>query len=340
MILVEIRDTWNKCLDLIPDNKRDIYFFEEYVKLYQDDISKALCVVAQENDNILLLPIIRRQFETFFDFETPYGYGGPLVNTDDIRWIESALQSMKQFLVEQRYIAGFIRFHPLLHNNAICCNCCEVGLDRQTVVIDLLPDEDSIFSLQLSAKNRNMVRKALSEGLVFCADYDFVSLKDFIRIYGDTMSRLSADDFYFFDEAYYQSFAEMLRKRSFLGCVKKDGEILAAALFMYSRDYGHYHLAGSVKSSYHGVNNLLLWQAALELKKQGVKIFHLGGGLNDDPENSLFKFKKSFSHTTAEFYIGKMIFNEDVYSTVCQEWEQKNPDKASLYKNRLLKYRY
>ena len=80
MILVEIRDTWNKYLDLIPDNKRDVYFFEEYVKLYQDDISKALCVVAQENDNILLLPIIRRQFETFFDFETPYGYGGPLVN--------------------------------------------------------------------------------------------------------------------------------------------------------------------------------------------------------------------------------------------------------------------
>lgn len=340
MILVEISDTWNKYLDLIPDNKRDVYFFEEYVKLYQDNSSKALCIVAQENDNILLLPIIRRQFKTFFDCETPYGYGGPIANTDDASWIESALQNTKRFLAEQQYIAGFIRFHPLLHNYAICSGCCEVSFDRQTVSIDLQPDEDRIFAFQLSSKNRNMIRKALSEGLVFFADYNFIYLNDFMRIYAETMSRLSADDFYFFDEIYYHSFVEGLKGSSFLGCIKKDDTVLAAALFMYSKDYGHYHLAGSIKSNNHGVNNLLLWQAALELKKKGVKAFHLGGGLNNDPENSLFKFKQSFSHTVEEFYIGKMIFNKAVYNTICKEWEQKNSDKVSLYKNRLLKYRY
>ena len=340
MIVVKTTNTWNKYLDLIPDNKKDVYFYEEYVKLYQDKNSEAVCIVAEEKDFVILLPIIRRKFCNFFDFETPYGYGGLISNNDDYAWILSATTSIYDYLAENNYLAGFVRFHPLLNNVIQKGKLCEVMFDRHTVSINLSAQDDEIFSTQISSKNRNMIRRAISEGLTFYADYDFLLLEQFIDLYSLTMRRLHAVDFYFFDDIYYKTFSENLKGKSFLGCIKKDKLILAAALFLYSKEYGHYHLAGSLPSGYHGVNNLLLWYAALELKKMGVKEFHLGGGTDSDIGNSLFKFKRSFSNSVKDFYIGKMILNQEAYHLICEKWEKDNPEKKTLYQNRLLKYRY
>ena len=110
---------------------------------------------------------------------------------------------------------------------------------------------------------------------------------------------------------------------------------------MYSELYGHYHLEGSDKTySGFGANNYLLWRAACEMHDLGVQKFHLGGGTSSFPDDSLYKFKKTFSRNEERFYIGKEIFSMDGYSSICQEWEKKNRDKISIYGNRLLKYRY
>ena len=73
---------------------------------------------------------------------------------------------------------------------------------------------------------------------------------------------------------------------------------------------------------------------------KGVKQFHLGGGTNNDEENSLFLFKRRFSKDTCQFYIGKLIFNETAYEDVCRDWEQRNPEKSEHYRRHLLKYKY
>ena len=84
----------------------------------------------------------------------------------------------------------------------------------------------------------------------------------------------------------------------------------------------------------------MLWKVACEMHKEGVKEFHLGGGSNSDEENSLFKFKRTFSPNEKQFSIGKIIFNINAYNSICSEWAEKNPEKARIYKNHLLKYRY
>jgi lipid II:glycine glycyltransferase (peptidoglycan interpeptide bridge formation enzyme) len=151
----------------------------------------------------------------------------------------------------------------------------------------------------------------------------------------------SAGSFFYFTEDYYSKFKTKLKDNSCLGIVKKDGYVIAAAIFMYYSDYGHYHLAGSDKKySSYGVNNFLLWNMVKTLKEKGIKRFHLGGGTNSDPDNSLFRFKESFSNNKANYYIGKLIFNEGKYKELCTVWEQNNPGKIGPYKNKLLKYRY
>ena len=45
-----------------------------------------------------------------------------------------------------------------------------------------------------------------------------------------------------------------------------------------------------------------------------LKYLHFGGGRTNDQNDSLLKFKKSFSNTLSEFYIGEKIHNEFLYN--------------------------
>lgn len=336
-----ITEHWNTYLDRYPSHLCDVYYREEYVKLYKDENNLPLSVVCIDNDNILVMPFLRGEIRGYYDFETPYGYGGPLANTNDLAWIDCALQTMNKCFKENNYVCGFIRFHPLLGNAYYCKDNMQVLFDRNTVTIDTSHSEEDIWANQIKSKNRNMIRKAEKNGLVFDAEYDFASIGEFIKLYNSTMSRLEADDFYFFNGDYYETFVNSIKDNGFLGTVRKDGNMICAAMFMFSDEYGHYHLEGSDREySNLGANNYLLWKAACEMKKLGIKKFHLGGGTSPNQEDTLFKFKKVFSENLTEFFIGKEIFSVPAYNALCDDWKRHNADKVELYGNRLLKYRY
>lgn len=336
-----ITGSWNSYLEKFSVERKDIYYYEEYVKLYEDEFGKALCVVCYDDKNVLLMPFIRKEIDGFYDFETAYGYGGPICNSDNQEWIYNAITSMQEYLKSENYVCGFIRFHTLLDNVRLCERHMATFFDRNTVVIRTDQTEDEIWKNQIISKNRNMIRKAEKNGLEYKAEYDFAALSEFIELYNATMSRLGADDFYYFDNKYYQSFVENFKDKAFLGTVRKEGKLICAALFMYSGEYGHYHLEGSNHEySSLAANNLLLWRTAVEFSKLGVKEFHLGGGYNSEPDNSLLKFKKSFSHNMKEFYIGKWIFNEEKYNELKIDWANRYPEKVDKFGKLLLCYRY
>lgn len=337
----KIVDQWNSFLDKIPENKKDIYYTEEYTKLYENKEDVALCIVSEEGNDVILMPFIRREIRDKYDFETAYGYGGPITNSDSWEWIEKSLQEMKDCFTANGYICGFIRFHPMLDNALACKEVLNVIYDRKTVSVDMRQSIEDIWSTQISSKNRNMIRKAEKNGLSYRAEYDFANMKEFINLYNETMQRLGADDFYYFQEEYFKSFADDLKGNSFLGVVSKDEQPVGAALFMYTGEYGHYHLAGSDrKRGSLGINNYLLWKTIEELNKKGIKRFHLGGGTTSSPDDSLYKFKKAFGMQENEFYVGKWIFNKEIYDDVCDEWMSNYPDLKERYGHLLLKYRY
>lgn len=338
---VKISDRWDSVLKEFPPEKKDIYYTEGYVRLYEDNENTALCIVCRENENVMLMPFLRKYIHGFYDFETAYGYGGPIANTENREWMDKALAEIISCFKREKYICGFIRFHPLLGNGIYCQNAVEVIPDRYTVTMDLSMEEEEIWKVQISSKNRNMIRKAEKLGLEYSAEYDFESIKEFAILYNGTMDRLGADSFYYFDERYYQEFIREISGQGFLGTVRLNGKLLGAALFMYNGPYGHYHLAGSNRAySGYGINNFLLWSTARELKKKHVEQFHLGGGTGASKDDSLFKFKRSFSRIEKEFQIGRCIFNAKVYDEVCKKWEEEHAGLITVYGNRLLKYRY
>jgi lipid II:glycine glycyltransferase (peptidoglycan interpeptide bridge formation enzyme) len=338
-LFVKIVKSWNSYLEGIDDTKKDIYYYEEYVKLLDGD--NARCIILEEDNDILLMPFIMGYVEDFYDFETPYGYGGPITTSNNQEWIDKALEELKQYFIDQRYLAGFIRFHPLLNNQIISNNKINVLFDRNTIAIDSSVDENKIWMNQISSKNRNMIRKATKAGLVFERDDNFKYMDEFVALYKETMDRLGADDFYLFPDDYYDKFKQNMKGSAFIGVIKKDDTIVSAALFFYGDVYAHYHLAGSIRDkSTLGANNLLLWNACKIFSEMGIKKFHLGGGTDSDSNNSLLKFKRSFSNDVADFNIGKMVFNETEYKRICDNWIKKNPQKENTFSRILLKYRY
>ncbi len=338
---IEISVRWNKYLEAFQTHQQDIYYREEYVRLYETGEDTAACFVCYENEKVLLMPFLWRKVGQYYDFETPYGYGGPISNSKNKEWNERAIKAMIDYFAQQNYICGFIRFHPLLDNAQICERLMDVILDRSTIAISLVESEEQIWQTQISSKNRNMIRKAEKNGMKFSAEYDFKSLDEFIDLYNATMHRVQAESFYYFSQSYYKSFTTNLKRCAFLGTVRIQGELVCAALFMYSDRYGHYHLSGGGRAGISmGANNLMLWRAALEMRKLGVSVLHLGGGTSAEAEDSLYKFKKSFSKNGHSFYIGKAIFNPGVYEEVCTRWRMKHPERMAQYGNRLLCYRY
>ena len=340
---VEIADNWEQALEEIGVEQRDVYFSESYVKLYETETKKAKCVVCREGERLLLFPFLQEQIDIYYDFETAYGYGGPITNTEDQQWIDSAIMQMETKLKEEHYICGFVRFHPLLANEQYWKNSpnMEIIPDRKTVYVDTSKEQDVIWEEQISSKNRNMIRKAVKNGLTYKLEQDFDSIEEFIGLYEDTMKRLEAEDFYLFSKEYYSSFITALKGKSFLATIRIGDELVCGAMFMYSERMGHYHLAGS-NAEYRGLgaNNLLLWETICRMHEMGIEKFHLGGGTDGTPDNSLLKFKTAFSDHSCQFYIGKLILNQEAYNSICERWEQEYPDKVPVFGNRLLKYRY
>lgn len=336
---------WDKYLQKINPQDKDLYFTEAYHKLCASILDKMEAFVYEESGEVFVFPFLSREFKTpsgiiAKDFESAYGYGGPVASSSNSTFLINAYNKFKEEAIDSNYVCGFVRFHPLLDNHILFNEFGELLFDRHTIAIDLRGSEDDIWMSEIHTKNRNVIKKGAKSGLTFEADYSFNNLPQFVKLYKDTMDKLSADEFYYFDDLYFQSFKESF-PNSFLGCVKLNGNIIAAAIFMHSEKYGHYHLAGSdISMLNYSPNNFMLWEAAKELKKQDVKLFHLGGGINSDESNSLFQFKHKFSKSTHDFYIGKVVFNNPLYEDICKDWQNSNPEKIKLFGNRLLKYRY
>ena len=339
-----ITEHWNQYLSSFAPEQMDVYYTEEYVRLYETDAERALCYVYTEDEKCFLMPFLSRLFthkgEKYYDFETAYGYGGPIYNTKDDDFIHGAWAVFIEYAKQNKYVCGFVRFHPIMNNVKGFNEFGKLYLDRKTIAMDLSGGIEAAWMNEIHTKNRNVIKKGEKNGLKFIVDDKYEHLSEFIALYDSTMDKLGAEDFYYFPDSYYENLKNNIPD-SFLGLVEYEDKIVAAAIFFYSLPYGHYHLAGSDRSALRlSPNNFLLWNAAKELTNRGVQMFHLGGGTDGNEGNSLYQYKRKFSKSEYQFSFGKLMFNQEVYDSIVDEWAAENPEKAEKLKYILLKYKY
>lgn len=335
--MIEVLDAsssrWNETLNTLPIELHDIYFTSDYHQLYETNSSYSRCFIYKEGPRVAFYPFLLNRIENYgfdklyYDIETVYGYGGPISNSNDIFFLEKFEKAFLAYCQEQNIIAEFIRFHPLLKNERIFQSIIDVEYNRLTVYLDISKSIEEIWRTDISSKNRNMIRKAEKSDLRAEEGYNYRTFKD---MYVATMEKLQANQFYYFQDNYYRQISQ--ENDYFLLNILKDNNIIAGAIFMFYGIYCHYHLAGSlVEYLKYAPNNFLIWHAIQNAKARGAKFFHLGGGLTNSIEDSLFKFKSSFSKNYLKFYVGKRIHNQEIYIKLIDQWEKKSKRRAKLF---------
>lgn len=335
---------WNVALAKLLPHKRDIYYTPEYYSLYQNyGDGEACCFCFEKDGDVVLYPYLINSItklgyklnKEYYDIQGAYGYNGIIASSEDADFIASFWKVFDAFCQENDIIAEFTRFHPLLNNQRLASPKMKTFFSRQTVALDLM--DDDIWMHQISSKCRNMIRKAEKEGVTVEESDDY---EMFRRLYDGTMTDLHAEDFYFFPKSYYDEYKQTFKDESILCLAKVDGNVIAGSMFMFSDDYAHYHLSARDRDySSYAANNLILWYAIQKAKERGCKWFHFGGGTTGNDEDSLLKFKKEFSKTLCEFWIGKRIHNLAVYNEIVEQWKTNHPASYDLNKIKLLGYR-
>ena len=319
---LEQNEEWDKIVRSFIDY--DVYYLSGYVKafqlhgdgepmlfFYQGNNSRGINVVmkrdiAKDKHFIGKIPV-----ETYFDFATPYGYGGWLVEGQGE--LEQLHKEYEEWCKQHSIVCEFVRFHPVLKNHIFSSESYEVIPLGETVAMDI-SDVDTIWN-NIISKNRNMIRKAQKNGIkIYNGRYPEI-YNVFREIYNGTMDKDNADDYYYFENPFYISIMNDLPQNSQVFYAELESKVIAAAIMLMANGRLNYHLSGSIKEyATLAPTNLLLYEAALWGCENGYKTFHLGGGVGSG-EDSLFKFKRAFyKGELNRFYIGKKMFNKDRYN--------------------------
>ena len=139
------------------------------------------------------------------------------------------------------------------------------------------------------------------------------------------MTKKGAESFYYFDERFFNEvlFTNCRKYQGNIFGVVRKGELYSAAIFLKSGPYVTYFLsARNLAHRDFPTMNFLLSKSIQSFCEdpQDSKLLNLGGGVSVFPDDSLLKFKKVFGGDLKSFFIGKRIFNNDLYSEIQKIW--------------------
>ncbi len=336
---------WLEIIFSLPEEYQDIYFHPDYVDLncFKDN-SEGFLFYNKENDNIWINTFIKIRIpsllkgvkDIYYDLETPYGYGGPISNTYEKEFIKRSNEKFIKWVKKNNIIAEFVRLHPLYNSTNFTDAKIQILENRVTCSLDLsLVKKD--FS-PFKSKVKNMIRKALKFTNAIISkdkkDYD-----EFVKLYLSLMIDKDAEKENFFSKLYLDNLFYLIKNNGFMSVIKSDqSEILAIGVFLNGKNSCHYHLSASKNHKYQGINNFLIYNAALYAKKLNLKILHLGGGNQNIHDDKLFKFKNSMATSNHKYFIGKRINDNKIYENIKNAWKKKYPILSKKYSNRLLCY--
>lgn len=291
--------------------------------VYYEQNNERFCYVVMQSD-IACSEKFNGSLQTqkYFDWETPYGYGGPLTDTPISNKTQLAFKNeIEAYCRKHNIVSQFVRFHPLLGNYDVLPLVIETRYLRDTIF--MVTNNPEQIMADMDSKNRNMVRKAQKNGVTIVKK-EISDVEDFISMYNETMQKNDAEEYYTFQKSYFDSLTAMQDNAFVLYAMYEDIPISGSIMY-YNDRYMHYHLSGS-RTEYRkfSPSNLLLYKAACWASENGIKQFHLGGGMA--PDDSLFGFKKQFNKNgRASFVVGRTIFDQEAYEKLLDVREDNDP---------------
>lgn len=315
----------------------DLYFDENYGKLYEK-VEKGIATIFDYEDengkisNQFLIREIPEKIDgnSYYDLVTPYGYGGPIVHfsNNKEKLLEKYEEVFSKYCKENNFVSEFVRFHPIVKNYEDFGKMYNAEYMRKTLITKL--DEENPETNQFGKSCKKNIRQAMNRGVSFRVTPNPDSIGSFKEIYYSTMDRNNATEYYYFDEEYFNDILKYYKNNLVLIEAIFEDKVIAAGLYFTYKDIIHIHLSGTLNEYlYLSPAYILRYAVTVWGKENGYKLIHHGGGRSNSEEDSLYLFKKNFAKLyDTDFYIGKKIWNEELYNKLC---EIKKVDKNEKF---------
>jgi hypothetical protein len=308
---------WQKALTAV---RHDVYHLPSYVVMEASAVGgDAAAYYYEDGDRLLLLPLVVRPIPgtALSDVASPYGYPGPTSNADldDEPFWKAAADGLVEVLASSSLVSCFVRLHPLLPVNLAAL--ASVGIVIQhgdTVSIDLTGSEEEMWS-QVRPNHRRHINRARRDGAIVVIDR-WDRLPTFIEMYHETMRRVGASSYYFFDPPYFERLHAALGDRVHLVTVEFSDTVAAGGVFFECGEVVQYHL-GATRNSYlsYQPTKLMFDEVRRWAKARGGVALHLGGGVGGE-NTPLFHFKAGFSRDWRPFHTWRVVADEDAYRSL------------------------
>lgn len=318
--------------DVLAPFRRDVFHTAAYhAYAEQRHEGTAYMITVRDGDRGLAWPYLLRPIQEerldvsdLMDVTSVYGYPGPISwgCAYDDPFIEGAWRGIVDIWRDQRVVAAFTRFHPLIDNAELGKSLAWPRGDRSgfggvasvgpTVSIDLTKDMTAIRA-DYGRDLRRRIAKARRKGLMTVDDTEWRHLGEFIRLYHATMERAGADAFYFFSEQDFARLRSALPEELHLLAVQDGDRVVAAGLFTEFDGIVEWLLAASdVEYSHLSPSKNLLDDAIEWARDRGDRILHIGGG-RGGREDSLYWFKSQFSKHRHRYHTGAWVLDDADY---------------------------
>lgn len=294
----------------------DVYFTEGYGRAAAL-AERAEWQLVSLADGAFQMPLLVRELPSGRkDAASPYGYSGAWVDPslDEARVAELWREAVAE-MASRGIVSVFVRTSPLVNQAPAPDGAIWVVRGHDTFYVACRGEQENWDAFQ--GRARTSVRKAEKNGfsctIAPCTADDLAADGDFRALYEATMGKVSATDFYLFDDAYYAALLEGLGENLLLGMVRDEqGAPMAAALFMRGPEHLHYHLSGSSPEGLRfGGTTMVLHEAIRLANREGLVGLELGGGVRSG--DGLEKFKASFGGEVRVFTAYGLVVDADGY---------------------------
>lgn len=311
----EINDEWDRH---ISKYNFDIYHLSGWINSSTEiDKGRPQGVVAEyKNKKFFLAILIRNINNEYWDAISPYGYGGPVIDTslthDEINMI---LEEIKKFLYEEGCVSLFARLNPIL-NKEWCSSIGTLVTHGSTLISDLSKSKEEHWE-ETQKQHRRGIKKALNNNIVARIEvFNEERVDTFSKIYQETMITVGATDYYYFNESYFHKLSKNIQDRLILVTAYENDIAIASSIYTICEESGimQFYLGGTLNEYRNLQPSKLITHIAREWgRKEGYKVLHFGGGLGCSSD-SLYEYKKGFSSEELEFKTWRLIVNLEKYT--------------------------
>ena len=343
---------WDYLYSLLPDEIKSPFFtsqyYESYLEIEKGAIECFCCYL--DEDNFLFYPYLRRDINSlgydlsakFYDIAGAYGYNGPIGKVSEPDFVKYFNTSLKNYLQQSNVVTEFVRYCPIINNRIFHSYTNQIDV-LDNVYIDLSKGIDDVWNNSFEAKVRNIYRKAEKYNLIthiYKGEEIILEYIDlFYNIYINTMERNCAEQYYFFDKSFFINIIDKMDESILICITYLENLPISSELVLIGPRIAYGFLWGNLKEYYsYNANTFQKWKLIKYLFNKGIEKYSLGGSISRN--DNIYKFKKSFAKNCINpFYIGIYVHQPDIYEIIQSQWEEKYPDAATKYANKIQGYR-